>query len=208
MKVLVAVPCMDQVPAQFAQSIATLNSVGECSIAFQMGSLVYDSRNALAANALKMEADYVLWLDSDMVFPPDVLERLMKDRDKGDIITAVYYRRVAPYSPVLLDKLEIDDTGCEWTNMKKVPDKGVFEVAGCGFGCVLMPTKIFTDVLAEFGNLFAPIKGVGEDLSFCWRARKCGYKIVCDPDIQLGHVGHYIVDQKFFKAYGGALNEG
>ena len=171
MKVLVAVPCMDQVPAQFAQSIATLNSVGECSIAFQMGSLVYDSRNALAANALKMEADYVLWLDSDMVFPPDVLERLMKDRDKGDIITAVYYRRVAPYSPVLLDKLEIDDTGCEWTNMKKVPDKGIFEVAGCGFGCVLMPTKIFTDVLAEFGNLFAPIKGVGEDLSFCWRAR-------------------------------------
>lgn len=125
MKVLVAVPCMDQVPAQFAQSIATLNSVGECSIAFQMGSLVYDSRNALAANALKMEADYVLWLDSDMVFPPDVLERLMKDRDKGDIITAVYYRRVAPYSPVLLDKLEIDDTGCEWTNMKKVPDKGI-----------------------------------------------------------------------------------
>ena len=35
--------------------------------------------------------------------------------------------------------------------------------------------------------MFAPINGVGEDLSFCWRARQCGYKIWCDPSIALGH---------------------
>ena len=203
MKILIAVPCMDQVPSQFAQSIATLNKVGDCVIAFQMGSLVYDARNSLALNAIKAEADYVMWFDSDMVFPPNTLEKLIEDRDKGDIITGVYYRRVVPYHPVLMEKLEILEDKCEWSDYIDYP-QDIFEVAGCGFGCVLVPTKVLLEVFTEFGNMFAPINGVGEDLSFCWRARQLGYKIVCDPSVQCGHVGHYVVDRNFYNAYKGA----
>ena len=202
MKILIAVPCMDQVPSQFAQSIATLNKVGDCVIAFQMGSLVYDARNSLALNAIKAEADYVMWFDSDMVFPSDTLERLIMDRDKGDIITGIYYRRVAPYHPVLMKKLEISEDKCEWSDCIDYPQE-IFEVAGCGFGCVLVPTRVLLEVFTEYGNMFAPINGVGEDLSFCWRARKLGYKIVCDPSVQCGHVGHYVVDRNFYNAYKG-----
>ncbi|MBR2653961.1 MAG: hypothetical protein IKD59_05330 [Lachnospiraceae bacterium] len=201
MKIMICVPCMDQVPAQFAQSLATLNKVEECSIAFQMGSLIYNARNYLATMAIKNEIDYVLWLDSDMTFPPDLLQRLYEDRDKGDIITGIYYRRVAPYRPVLFDHLVItDDGGCEWTNLDEYPE-GLFEIEGCGFGCVFMPTNIFMDVANKFGNMFSPIGGVGEDLSFCWRARQCGYNIVADSSIQCGHVGHYTVDKQFYEAY-------
>ena len=203
MKILIAVPCMDQVPSQFAQSIATLNKVGDCVIAFQMGSLVYDARNSLALNAIKAEADYVMWFDSDMVFPPNTLEKLIEDTDKGDIITGVYYRRVVPYHPVLMEKLEISEDKCEWSDYIDYP-QDIFEVAGCGFGCVLVPTKVLLEVFTEFGNMFAPINGVGEDLSFCWRARQLGYKIVCDPSVQCGHVGHYVVDRNFYNAYKGA----
>ena len=203
MKILIAVPCMDQVPSQFAQSIATLNKVGDCAIAFQMGSLVYDARNSLALNAIKAETDYVMWFDSDMVFPSNTLEKLIEGRDKGDIITGVYYRRVIPYHPVLMEKLEISEDKCEWSDYIDYP-QDIFEVAGCGFGCVLVPTKVLLGVFTEFGNMFAPINGVGEDLSFCWRARQLGYKIVCDPSIQCGHVGHYVVDRNFYNAYKGA----
>ena len=48
MKTLIAVPCMDSVPSQFAQSLAMLQKVDECAIAFQIGSLIYTSRNELA----------------------------------------------------------------------------------------------------------------------------------------------------------------
>lgn len=194
---------MDSVPSQFAQSLATLNKVEECVVAFQMGSLIYNSRNYLATAAVKMEADYILWLDSDMVFPSDTLERLWKDRDKGDIVTGIYYRRVEPYKPVLYSRLDIDDNGCQWENCEDIKDE-IFEVEGCGFGCVLTPTNVFIDVMNRFGNMFAPINGVGEDLSFCWRAKQCGYNIVADPGIPLGHVGHYVVDRKFFDAYNSA----
>lgn len=168
-----------------------------------MGSLIYNSRNYLATAAVKMEADYILWLDSDMVFPSDTLERLWKDRDKGDIVTGIYYRRVEPYKPVLYSRLDIDDNGCQWENCEGIKDE-IFEVEGCGFGCVLTPTNVFIDVMNRFGNMFSPINGVGEDLSFCWRAKQCGYNIVADPGIPLGHVGHYVVDRKFYEAYNSA----
>ena len=198
---------MDSVPSQFAQSLATLNKVEECVVAFQMGSLIYNSRNYLATAAVKMEADYVLWLDSDMVFSSDVLQRLWQDRDKGDIITGVYYRRVEPYKPVLFSKLEIENDQCQWDGYDDFPQDKLFEVAGCGFGCVLTPTSVFVDVINKFGNMFSPLAGVGEDLSFCWRARQCGYKIVADPTIQLGHVGHYVIDKGFYDVYAKAKGE-
>ena len=55
-KILIAVPCMDQMPAQFAHSLATLTSYGvenaEVSIWFQIGSLIYSSRDEIAKKAL------------------------------------------------------------------------------------------------------------------------------------------------------------
>lgn len=202
-KILVAVPCMDQVPAQFAQSLATLRKVGACVIAFQCGSLIYTSRNNLAAEAVKHGMDYVFWLDSDMLFPPDTLERLLDDikKQEGDVImTGMYCRRVAPFHPTVFETLEIVDDVSTWTDYKEIPD-GLFEVQGCGFGCVLAPTSVFVDVQAKFGHMFSPIGDVGEDLSFCWRARQCGWKIVCDPSIELGHVGHHIITREFWEEY-------
>lgn len=201
MKILIAVPSMDQVPAQFAQALATLNKVdGECLVAFQIGSLIYHSRDALARKAIECEADYILWLDSDMVFAPDTLAKLLEDRESGDIISGLYFRRVHPFSPVLFDKLDIENGKCDWSGFEKIPNE-IFEIGGCGFGCVLMRTDIIFEIASRFHELFSPIGSVGEDLSFCWRARQCGYKIVCDPRITLGHVGHHVVTKEFFETY-------
>ena len=202
MKVLIAVPCMDQVPAPFCQSLALLQKTGECTLAMQSGSLVYTSRNALATKAIQMEADYVFWLDSDMVFKPDTLIRMMETLQKNDldILTGLYFRRVPPYSPVLFEKIEMDGEACDYAEFKTIPD-GLFEVGACGFGCVLMKTDVFFDVQSKYGNMFAPIGNTGEDVAFCWRARQCGYKIICDPSVECGHVGYSVVNGQFFKAF-------
>lgn len=201
MKILIAVPTMDMVAAGFAQSLATLNKIGECSVAFQVGSLIYDSRNKLATTAISMEAEYVLWFDSDMIFEPDTLVKLMKDLDEGrDIVSGLYFRRAAPYTPVAFSKLEIngdesvhEDYDGELT--------GIHEVGGVGFGCVLMKSEVLIDLFSRYGTCFSPIGGFGEDLSFCWRARESGYKIHLDTDVKCGHVGHILVTQDFHDAY-------
>ena len=203
-KILIAIPCMDQVPAPFAQSLAMIRKPDDdVACSFQMGSLIYTSRNNLALQAMKTEFDYMLWLDSDMVFQQDLLIRMKQTMDeKGlDFLTGLYFRRVPPFTPVLFDQLDIaEDGSCTWTDWKDVPE-GLFKVGGCGFGCVLIKTDVLFDVQAKFGELFNPIANMGEDLSFCWRARQCGYDIWCDPSLVCGHVGYTVINDKFYESY-------
>lgn len=196
MKTLIAVPCMDQVDARFTSCLATLEKPGEVTVATQIGSLIYDSRNSLAKIALNSETDYVLWLDSDMVFKRDILKRLLEHAENGkDIVSGLYFRRQPPFSPVLFKELELVEELGRWENYDDYPRDSVFEIAGCGFGCVLMRTDILADVALEFRKWFNPVNGFGEDLSFCIRAKSLGYKIWCDSSIKLGHVGHLVVDE-------------
>ena len=198
-KTLIAVPRMDSVPTRFRQSLAMLRKEGEVALAFQVGSLIYTSRNRLRQTAIKMGVDYVFWLDSDMVFPPDTLEKMIQTLEGNnlDILSGVYFRRVAPYTPVLYD--EMDDTGVDYTEFDSIPD-GLFKIGACGFGCVLMRTSVLIDVLATHLDLFTPLARAGEDISFCIRARQCGYELWADPSIPLGHVGHRTITRDFYEA--------
>ena len=203
MKIMIAVPCMDQTATPFTMSLAMLRKVDECVLASEQGSLIYIARDNLAKKALKMDADYVLWLDSDMVFDPDVLERLLEDKEKGDIISGLYFRRAAPFSPVLYESLELSKDNIPiYTEFSAIPED-VFECAGIGFGCAFMKTDVFLAVALKYGQMFHPFCGMGEDLAFSWRARQCGFKIVCDPKIKLGHVGHVIITEDFYKQFKG-----
>lgn len=203
MKVFIAVPCMDQLPARFAQSLAMLRKYDNTVVNFQIGSLVWDSRNKLAQTAIQYEADYMLWLDSDMVFGPDLLERLMKTKKESgaDIVTGLYFRRNPPYTPVIYETLKLAGEGASWTEFKELPKEPVFPVEGCGFGAVLVPTDVCMSVLAKYGTMFGMVNNLGEDLSFCIRATECGYSIVCDQTIPLGHVGNMLITKEFYETY-------
>lgn len=201
MKTIVCVPCMDQVPVEFCQSLVTLRRVGECQVSFNKGSLIYDARNQLVNTALKAEADWLLWLDSDMVFNPGLLEDMFKTarENDADFVTGVYFRRVEPYTPTLFATLEMEPPS--WTPVDEIPTHP-FPVAGCGFGAVLLSMQVVWDVCSKFGrNPFNPLEGMGEDLAFCWRARQCGYEIIADPNLVLGHMGHTMITKAHWQAY-------
>ena len=191
MKVFIAVPCMDTLSAKFAQCLVNLVNHKrdfDVEVGFHIGSLVYDSRNKLAERAINSDADYVLWLDSDMTFVPDTLDMMLDTlkTNNYEILTGMYFRRRPPFTPTLFEELRILQTGTVTKEFDEIPEE-IFEVAGCGFGCVLMSRNVLWNVFCQNGNMFSPINGVGEDLSFCWRARRCGHKIYCDPTIALGH---------------------
>lgn len=203
MKVFIAVPSMDMLPALFCQSLAMLQRAGDTVVGFEMGSLVYNARNNLARQAIKAEADWVLWLDSDMVFEPNLLQKMLSvcTENNIDFLTALCFRRKPPYTPCLFDRLERVESGASYTAIMSVPD-GRFQVGGCGFAGVLLSTDVLMSVAAKFnGRMFDPFEGFGEDVAFCWRARQCGYEIWCDSDIEMGHVGQCIVTRSYFEAY-------
>ena len=203
MKTMIAVPCMNMVETEFFTSCMEMKRVGETQMGVVSCSLVYSARNDLARHAIRQKTDYVLWLDSDVVFPSSLMVDLMEDIQGRDIVSAVYHMRREPYKPVLWKKLRQgltaeDNESEEYNNY---PKDGIFEIEGCGFGAVLMRTQVLQEVLDRYHDLFSPLPGYGEDLSFCIRARGCGYKIHCDPKIQVGHKAATIVTSETWEAY-------
>lgn len=201
MKTLIAVPCMDMVHTSFLRSIVGLKKQGEVDYMIPQSTLIYDARNLIAQKAVNNGFDRVLWLDSDMTFTPDLLERLNARIDEGhDMVSGVYYTRKPPHHPVILNRCRIADVfGMpipDTETMTECPEE-LFEVEGCGFGCVMTTTELLDAVMNEYGLFpFYPQVGFGEDLAFCLRVRELGRKIMCDGTIQCGHVGYYEFGRK------------
>lgn len=203
MKTMIAIPCMDTVQTEFVRSLVSMRYVGEVQFIFTECSLVYHARTSLCKMAMENGADCVLWLDSDVVFGPDLMERLMEDLQGRDMVTAIYHARRPPFRPVIWKTITTGllPSSTVVEQYDDYPTDGLFEIAACGFGAVLMKIGVIRDVAETFHQTFNPLPGLGEDLSFCVRARNCGYKIWCDPEIQIGHKGASIITKDTFKAY-------
>lgn len=203
MKTLIAIPCMNTIPYQFVQSLLYMHKGENPTVYLKPNTLIYDSRNILSLYAIENGYDNVLWLDSDMVFPPDILQKL--ESHHMHMVTGLYVRRNDPITPVIFSVLDEPTRNADGTLRKNsdpyinYPRDSFFPVAGCGFGCVLTSVKLLKDVWDHFGPAFTPYPWAGEDLSFCHRVNKLGYQIHCDSTISCGHVGSYIYTEDNLK---------
>ena len=204
-KTLIAIPCMDMVPVGFFTSMLNLRKPEGTSYAPLSNCLIYDSRNTFVANAIDGGFDRILWLDSDMVFPPDLLERLSVDMDEtgAEFVTALYFKRRMPTGPVIYKELVYERREDETLNVKAepytdYPKDTLFEIAGSGFGAVMTSTGLLKRVWDTYGPPFDPMTQIGEDLACCWRIGQMGVKMYCDSRINVGHIGQFIFDERVY----------
>ena len=202
MQLMIAVPCMEQLDVRFVQSLYNLQAPADTMVQFSPGSLVYDARNKLAQKAIGFGCDYILWLDSDMVFDGNMLGKMVESIGDRDFLTGLYFERRAPWRPTIFNPCHVeyhDDGSCTpiCERVKHIPNE-IFEIEACGFGCVLMKTKPLADIFTAGGLPFSPLFGVGEDISCCIRLHEMGIKMWCDPNLIFGHVGHVVVGDKTF----------
>lgn len=196
-KYLIAVPCMDTCPVQFAYSLATLRKPGAWKISMISGAAVHEARNTLAQEAVDSGADRVLWIDSDMQFAEDLAERLAARLDEGwDMVCGIYTKRRLPVTPVIYSDIRPEDGRAEV--YADYPRDNIFPIAGCGFGAVMMSTALIRAVQSAYGLPFNPLAKLGEDLSFCWRATMLGAKIGCDSRVKVGHVGQIVYGEAMY----------
>lgn len=203
-KYLIAIPCMDSIATPTVASIVALSRVGASKFSFLSNSLVHDARNMLAREAIETGADRIMFIDSDMVFASDLMERLAADLDDGlDFVSGIYVKRRLPTIPVLYKSAEIVEVDGRQKGQTQAytdyPKDTLFEFAACGFGAVMMNVDMLIEVCKVYHEPFAPLPGMfGEDISFCYRARQLGYKLWCDSRIKLGHVGTTVFTEKHY----------
>ena len=191
-KLLVAIPTLDFVHSAFVESLVKLQKrlSLECvdyEVCIISGTLVYVARDKLACEAINSDYTHVLWLDSDMVFQPDIYTDLM---DTGkDFVTGIYHARRPGHQSCIFKRCDDLD---HLERFEQYP-RETFEIGGCGFGCVLIKTEILKAVQYNYKTCFLPKAQFGEDIAFCNRARAMGFKIWCEPTVQCGHIGHITV---------------
>lgn len=173
--------------------------------------LVTYARETMAQEALKLNCEWMLFIDDDMIVPTGMFTELMKHADEADIIAPLCFQRVAPYKPVIYKAIleKTVDGGIFIKEIDNVLDypinsKGYFDAVG--FGVVLIKTEIFKKMQAPwfFSNTM-----LGEDIYFCMRAKDMGYKILVDTRIKVGHLAlpRAITELDFLKANQEKLKE-
>ena len=198
MNITLCLPTGDDVKADFMLSLSRLllraGATGhQFSFANVKTSNVAQSREQTAEQALKSEGTHFLWLDSDMVFPAWLLERLLSH--DVDIVAGNYCMRGA-LNPQPTAVVDIQPNGqCRRTFAAQ--GDALVEVEGIGFGAVLMKRAVLERMpQPRFPIVWTALGGSheGEDVSFCANARKLGYRLLVDPLVSrhLGHNGSYL----------------
>lgn len=192
MKLLIAIPAMDYMATDFVRSLVALtNRLKDDGVDFETrieaGTLVHMARDRLARYAMNNEFTDILWLDSDMVFTDEILEDLQFSGK--NFVSGICHSRRKPYSSCLFTEYWPQPT--KWA-YEDYPSN-TFEVAACGFAAVLISVEIIRAVVMEFNTAFTPTEYFGEDVAFCDRARKLGYRVYAEPAVKVGHIGHVTI---------------
>lgn len=201
MKLLIGVPTLDYINVEFVKCLfALIQRLRDDGITFDLdiesGTLVYIARERIAHKAINEGYSHVLWLDSDMVFKPDILDDLMFSGK--NFVSGVYHARRKGYASCIFSSIDVEHDGVK--HIEKYPTS-TFRIAGCGFGCVLTATDVLKTVCLNAETCFTPLKNYGEDLAFCKRASDLGFEIWCEPSAVCGHIGHITIYPDDYEAW-------
>lgn len=153
----------------------------------QTGCLIHKNREILVEKALENNCTHVLFVDSDMLFDGDALDRLM-ERNKEIIGVPTHLRKF----PLVSTMKNIDEFGNKlW---EEYPD-GLIKCAGVGTGFMLINLEVFKNITHPWFFYESNDNGdlvCGEDMWFCRKARAAGYDIWADSTVNVGHIGDMI----------------
>ena len=187
--VCIGIPSVDYVHTDFALCLAHMIGgfrAGNIILTNAKGCYVDNGRNECVRIAQEKGATHLMFLDSDMMFPGNTLERLMSH--KKEIVGCIYSRRVAPF-----------------TNLGTPKDKAMSKVGGdtvllemdmVPTGVLLIDMKVFERIDKPYfqrpmRDMPTGPEPMGEDVHFCERMRVAGYKLWADVPLsaQIGHIG-------------------
>lgn len=193
-KLSILVPTRDTVHSQFSYCLAqlykTTSELGiETFLFYDSSTILLNQRERLLEQAKKVNSDYVLWIDSDMMFPSTTAVRLLEHNK--DIVACNYTKRTKPLKTVAYTNLNDWDS---WVPME--PQDELIKVEGVGMGCMLMKLDIFEKIQKpyfEFRYKEDTQDYFGEDFILLGKLREQGYYVYIDTvlSMDIKHIGLY-----------------
>lgn len=157
------------------------------------------ARNALAQRFLDSDAEWLWWVDTDMVVSSATLPALLAAADPeerpvvGALCCVVHDNEVAASMYVTGEHPK--DGKFAFRYIKNYPENTMCRVDGTGCGCLLVHRSVFEKIDAVdpnpglwFAEMIVDGRLIGEDLSFCMRLALAEIPVFVHTGIQVGHM--------------------
>lgn len=160
------------------------------------------ARSILASSAVQDGFEEIMWIDADVGFHPDSVDRL-RSHDLP-LTCGLYPKKLSEGG---LAAVVEDDT----STLVFGTTGGLVPIRWAGTGFLHTRREVYEDIGKDLPACSNGMGGIvypyfmpfalpdgngshyylGDDTSFCERARQCGYKIYADTTIRLNHIGLY-----------------
>jgi hypothetical protein len=197
--VSIGIPMDELMFSKFFENFMGLDFMPWDNIITTASTYLPDARNRIHNTFLeKSEASHLLMLDSDVLPPPRLIERLLLH--EKDMVGGWYKKKEKfPYKnregrteilqrPVVYDFLKIEN-GSPYYTQRMFVGRGLESVDGAGAGCWMMSRKV-AEALGQ--SPYSMEKG-GEDLVLCKKVKDLGFELWIDWDIACAHCGVFFV---------------
>lgn len=172
---------------------------------------VSGSRNAVTERFLsRPEGEWLLWIDADMQWEPDAIERLLAVADPTErpIVGGLCFGMAGERMwPTIYQWAQLD-TGLTTVRVGSYPADTVLRCAATGAAFVLIHRTALETIRARGFSAAFPWfqetelegKPVGEDITFCIRAGLCGLPVYVHTGVEIGHHKSHLLTQAGFLA--------
>lgn len=163
---------------------------GKVDLLTEGSCYVHWNREEIVEKALSRDYSHLWFVDTDVTFPPDTLDRLLAHN--VDLVGAYYPSRLDGEGVSTMKM--IDSQGVMHPVTPPLPERPFHSINGNELitmptGCMLIRLSVLQKLKPPYFKCERP---VGEDVFFCSWLWNAGVKIWCDPTIKVGHVGERI----------------
>ncbi len=185
-RLLIGLPHKDTVTMEWALAFRNLQinipSIFTCS----RGTPIDMARNEIIKSAQTNGVEWVFFLDTDVVPPPDAIIRLLNHN--LPIVSGVYWTRALPLEPAVWREVPNGKQAIPFTPGQMI------EADFIGSGCLLIHMSVFDKIEKPYFEWTLSFKdpndfgkGTSEDFDWCKKVRARGYSIKVDTSIQCRH---------------------
>jgi len=177
------------------------------------------SRNVAVRDFLNADkADWMWWIDTDMGFTPDTVDRLFAVAHPVErpVVGALCFAALHAdedtvggwrdlYAPVIFDWVH-DEGSTGFSTRFDYPRDTLTRCDATGSACILIHRSVFEKVRESYGpewtswysRVINPATGVlvGEDLSFCLRLKQAGIPVYVDTSVHTTHAKRLWLQQE------------
>ena len=215
-----------EVRHEFVESIMSMNlyfsergrKVVRAFVGLQSGPRIAEARSKVVEAFAETRAEWLLMIDSDMVWEADALDKLLETADPVDapIVGGLCFggRADKPMFPTIYSVVADDDGNFHGVNsVIEYPKDSVIKVGATGAAFLLVHRDVFVKMRKAFGKLpggepnpypwFVEAsnggKPYGEDISFCIRALALDIPIYVDTRVKIGHIKTRVLSESAYE---------